>query len=291
MTLDVVVVTHDSSAHLRECLAALPASAAVTVVDNASLDGSAEMAQSLSARVIRNAENKGFAAAANQGARSGSAELVLFLNPDAVLVESDLRTLMGAFDSDPQLGAAAPRLLHPDGSEQRAWWPFPSARATWLEALALHRLRPAGSAQDGTVPYLVGACLCVRRAAFEQVDGFDERFWLYGEDADLGLRLRRAGWSSRVVPEAVARHVGGASGEGNTWRSFEHFQRGAELFVEKHAGRTALASHRLGLLVGSAARLPVLAFRRDDTGRARFATRKAIVRRLARVLARRWRNR
>src|SRR6185312_16727323 len=79
MSVDVVVVTYESAAQLRDCLTALPPGTAVTVVDNASTDGSADLAESLGARVVRNAENTGFAAAANAGAREGNAELVLFL--------------------------------------------------------------------------------------------------------------------------------------------------------------------------------------------------------------------
>jgi GT2 family glycosyltransferase len=274
MSVDVVVVTYASAAHLEACLGALPDDVHPVVVDNDSPDGTPELAERLGARVLRNGDNRGFAAAANQGARVGSAELVLLLNPDAVLREPDLRALEQAFADDAGLGAASPRVLRSDGGEQRAAWPLPSPARTWLEALGLHRLRPA---TDG---YLIGACLCVRRAAFAEVGGFDERFWLYGEDADLGRRLADAGWSFRVVRDATARHVGGASGHVDTSRTFEHFQRGAELYVEKHHGRAALASHRLGLLVGSALRLPLLAVRRDE----RYATRKTIVARLARAL-------
>ncbi len=279
MSLDVVVVTYESAAHLRACLGSLPADARVVVVDNASEDGSADLAAELGATVLRNAENRGFAAAANQGARAGSGELVLFLNPDAVLEPGAVEALPAAFAGDPTLAAASPTLLHDDGSEQRVAWPYPSATATWVEALGLHLVR----APRDESAYLVGTCLCLRRAAFEEVGGFDERFWLYGEDADLGLRLEQAGWDSRVVPGAIARHVGGASGAASGGLAFEHFQRGAELFVAKHEGPSALAVHRVGLLLGSALRLPLLAFGdRSDGGR--YATRKAIVARQARLL-------
>jgi GT2 family glycosyltransferase len=275
VSVDVVVVTYESAAHLRACLQALPPGVSVTVVDNASTDGSAAIAEEHGARVLRNGDNRGFGAAANQGARAGSGELVLFLNPDAVLAADDVQSLERAFADDERLGAASPRLLRADGTEQRAAWPLPTAARTWLEALGLHRLRPA---PDG---YLIGACLCVRRTAFEQLGGFDERFWLYGEDADLGRRLTDAGWGFRVVPDATARHVGGASGEADAGRTFEHFQRGAELYLAKHHGSRALLAHRLGLLLGSALRVPFLPA--DDP---RAVRRRAIVARLLRVLTR-----
>jgi GT2 family glycosyltransferase len=227
------------------------------VVDNASTDASADIAEAAGARVVRNAENRGFAAAANQGAALGTGELILFLNPDATLAPDDLALLVRAFD-DPSVGAAGPRLVHPDGAEQRSCWPFPSPVRTWREAFGF-----ASASAD----FVVGACLLVRRDAFERLGGFDERFWLYGEETDICRRLRDCGLRVVHVPEARAVHVGGASSAALGSATFEHFQRGAELFIRKHHGRGGLALHRLGLLVGSLLRLPVRPERRPIVAR------------------------
>lgn len=275
MDLDIVIVTYRSAAHLPACLASLQESAKVVVVDNASGDASAEIAEAAGAKVIRNAENLGFAAAANRGAREGKAKLVLFLNPDAVVGGDDLEKLAAAFGADERLAAAGPRLVTPEGAEQRAWWSLPSPGATWTEALGLHRIR---SSQGGGRGFAVGACLMVRRSAFEALGGFDERFWLYGEETDLCRRLWDAGWRVCLVPGAVATHIGGASGDGPAGVAFEHFQRGAEHYIAKHYGRAGLVLHRLGLLVGSMLRLPALLLRPGDprTGRRwRMARRQA----------------
>jgi GT2 family glycosyltransferase len=227
------------------------------VVDNASTDASAHIADSAGAHVLRNPANSGFAAAANQGAALGHAELILFLNPDATLEADDLGLLVRALD-DPSVGAAGPRLVHPDGSEQRACWPFPSPLRTWREAFGLASASP---------DFVVGACLLVRRDAFERLGGFDERFWLYGEETDLCRRLRDSGLRVAHVPEARAVHVGAASAGALGPATFEHFQRGAELFIRKHHGRAGLALHRVGLLVGSVLRLPVRPARRPIVAR------------------------
>ena len=286
MTLDVVVVTYESARHLRRCLAGLPAGTDVVVVDNASSDGSAELALALGARVVRNPGNLGFAAAANQGARLGRGDLVLFLNPDAALDPVSLDRLVAAVGDDDSVFAAGPRLRHPDGGDQRAWWPFPSASGTWIEALGLHRLRRAAPGPDGSVPFVVGACLLVRRRRFEALDGFDERYWLYGEEADLCYRAARRGWTVRYVPEAAAEHVGGASGHAIGSLAFEHFQRGTEHFILKHHGRRALLAHRLGLLTGSLLRLPLLCAGRRPAAASRLAVRRAATARLTGVLLR-----
>lgn len=268
MRVDAVIVTYESAATIAPSLETLAPALTAIVVDNASRDDSASLAEAAGADVVRNRENRGFAAAANQGAALGSGELILFLNPDAAIARADLDRLIAAFD-DPEVAFAGPRLVHADGSEQRPSWPFPSARGTWAEALGLHRVRPARPPKQF---FVVGTCLLARRHAFEELGGFDERFWLYGEEADLCRRAWDQGWRVRLVSDAVARHLGGASGESAPALVFEHFQRGAEHFVAKHEGRRGLVLHRAGLLVGSILRSPL-------------PRRRAMAVRLARVLA------
>ncbi len=104
---------------------------------------------------------------------------------------------------------------------------------------------------------MVGACFAVRRDAFEAAHGFDESFWLYGEEADLCARIAELGWTIATVDDAVARHVGGTSGNATpdlAALSGEHFERGGEHFVAKHGGPRALVSYRLANLTGSALR-------------------------------------
>lgn len=283
MILDVVVVTFESAAHVRGCLEALPARGRVVVVDNASSDGSADLAAALGAEVLRNPDNRGFAAGANQGARRGAADAILFLNPDAVVAPEDLSRLHATLAADSQVAIVAPRLLRADGSAQRGWWPLPSPAETWREALGLRRLWPVRLGPDGAAPFVVGACLLVRRDVFEQLGGFDEAFWLYGEEADLCRRARDAGWQVRYVGAATARHVGGASGAADRSATFEHFQRGAERFIAKHHGPRALVVHRLGVLVGALLRIPLLAVHPRGEDRRRLRTRSAT--RAARWLA------
>jgi glycosyltransferase involved in cell wall biosynthesis/GT2 family glycosyltransferase len=284
VNLDVVVVTFGSAKHLDNCLSALPREVNVTVVDNASDDSSPEIARLYGATVIENADNRGFGAAANQGAKHGSAPYILFLNPDATVAPGCVEALVAELAADVTVASAGPRLITPDGRRQRPWWPLPSASRSWQEALGLHRLVRADLDEPRDVPFIVGACLLVRRDAFEAVGGFDEAFWLYGEEGDLAQRLAGEGWRARYVPSATCVHVGGASG-GESDLAFEHFQRGTERFILKHNGRAALLSHRLALLFGSLARLLILVLGgRGRTSTAR--TRARIGRRLANVLLR-----
>ncbi len=293
MNVDIVIVSYNSAPHLGRCLASLPrthstdagagamtVTVTVTVIDNASSDDSAAIARAAGARVVVNPANVGFAAAANQGARLGHHELVLLLNPDAELGLGTLDALRAALVADPGLAVVSPRVVRPDGSEERVFWPFPSAARAWAEALGLHRVGTSTDVTDVTdvtdgpdgpepTGFVIGACFLVRRAAFEQMGGFDPRFWLYAEESDLCRRLHDAGWrvavispSGRTASERLdgtaARHIGGARSAGVEAVTSEHFARGAELFVAKHDGRAALVSLRLAQVVGSVPRSIVL---------------------------------
>jgi glycosyltransferase involved in cell wall biosynthesis len=247
--VDVVVVAYNSERRLAGALQPLGEATSVVVVDNASTDASVAEARRLGADVVANPVNAGFAAAANLGASRGDAELVLFLNPDASIHRDHLGRLAAALLADDRVAVVAPALEGAHGG-QAASWPFPSARRAWFEALGLGR--HAGEV-DGR--FAVGACFLVRRRAFEEVGGFDTRFWLYAEEADLCARLRDRGWQVQIVDDVVADHEGGASGEGVEGVVFEHFQRGAEHFVDKRGGARAVVSLRVAELVGSVLRM------------------------------------
>lgn len=251
--LTVAIVAYESADTLSGCLTSVPAGVATVVVDNASSDGSASLAESSGARVVRNAANRGYAAAANQAAAAAGGAYVLFLNPDATLLAGSLERLCQAMHDDPALAAVGPAEIREGQHAARAVWPFPRPGATWAAQLGLAR-RPPPEDSDG---FVVGTCLLVRRTFFDRVGGFDEAFWLYGEDADFCRRIRDAGGGVDVVAGAAIAHVGGHSAA-RLPASFEHFHRGAELFIAKHHGRLGLLSHRLAVLVGAVVRAVVL---------------------------------
>ena len=278
--IDIVIVTFNSADHLPACLAAIPDHSQVIVIDNASSDDGPDLVEKMGCRVIRNHTNLGFARAVNQALALTAAPLVLLLNPDAVLMHDTLDHLRAAL-VDPKVAIAGGRLLQEDGRDQQPWWPFASAGGTWLEAFMLRRStwKPNADTTIRDVDFVVGACLLMRRDVVQQLGGFDERFWLYGEEADLCKRVQKAGFRVQFVPEAITRHVGGASSESLGASVSTHFARGTERFVLHHQGRVALLSHRVGALVGSALRIAAMRVTGDRT-LARFQVRKALVRHL-----------
>jgi len=224
----VAVVSWNTRELLRRCLRSLAGEVRagrceVWVVDNASSDGSAQAAREEApwAQVIEAEENLGFGRAVNLVARQTSTPWLASANADVALAPGALRTLL-ACGEDPRVGAVAPRLLLPDGRTQHSVYPFPTLPFTvWLN-LGLHHLdrRRArrlclegfwDSDRPRAVPWAIAGFLLLRRAAFEQVGGFDERRWLYAEDLDLGWRLAERGWLTWYEPRAHVAHQSAAA--------------------------------------------------------------------------------
>lgn len=262
-----VVVAHNSAAEIADCLESLHDVAEIVVVDNGSADQTCRLVErhGRGVRLIANPENRGFAAAANQGVRATASPLVLFLNPDAAL-QSDLRPLAEQLE-DAAVGAAAGRLVDADGRAQAGFniRAFPTPAALALEALLGNRVWPGNPvnrryrrldfdyrrAQDVEQP--AGAFLMVRRDVLEAVGGWDERFFpLWFEDVDLCRRIRQAGYRIRYAPDCVARHRGAHSLARISLEQRQIYWYGSLLsYTDKHftpLGRTAV---RAAVLLGA----------------------------------------
>lgn len=184
-------------------------------------------------------ENLGFGAANNRAAAAARGERLLLLNDDAWLTTGCLERLATRLDADPGLGWVSPLLRYPDGRLHTVWVPD---MGVWGESLQKLRNRIEGSGFNHRLlprllrplfpGWLTAACALVRRRAFDEVGGFDERFFLYFEDSDLGLRLRRAGWRLAVEPRAEAVHVSAGGARGGT--SEVEYRRSQLLYYAKH---------------------------------------------------------
>jgi N-acetylglucosaminyl-diphospho-decaprenol L-rhamnosyltransferase len=277
--MDVVVVTWNSRAMVLRCLESIDASSVerVVVVDNASIDGTAEAVRSLhpAAELLRLEREEGLAFAYNRGAELGSAELVLFLNDDVLVSEASLSALVAALVERARAVAAAGRLVDPvDGRTQTEYLPQPFPTfSTLVGALAGRRGREAveDALTDGqTVPVdqPPGACLLVRREAFEAVGGWDEDFAFWYEDVDLARRLHSRG-EVLYVPTAAFEHVGGHSAARlSRAQIVSRHYRGALLYAAKHFRTPSRLGAGLLYAFAGAARLP---FARDRESRRAYA--------------------
>jgi GT2 family glycosyltransferase len=277
-SVHVVIVNWNSGAQLRDCLQSFAAVAnddvalaRITVVDNASRDGSAEDLDprpALPLAVIRNAVNRGFAAACNQGAAGAEAEYLLFLNPDTRLLPGSLERPVRYLRApeNASVGIVGIQLIGADGHVARNSARAPTARAMIGSSLGLDRIAPSlfpplfmsEWAHDATrsVDQVMGAFFLVRRRLFEALGGFDERFFVYYEDMDFAIRARARGWSSVYLATAQAFHRGQGTTTGAIAQRMFYFCRSKILFALKHFGAAgAFGVVLVTLLLEPAARM------------------------------------
>jgi len=277
--VEVVLVAWNSARDLPRALASIPAGVRATVVDNGSVDGSAAVAGTAGARVVALEANAGFGPASNLGAVSSRAETVLFLNPDAALVDGErcLEELLGALDADPAVAAAAPRLVG-EGQETFQLRRLPTLGALLREAFLVNRLWPENAGLRAEryldaprdAPFDVeqpaAAALLVRRAAFVELGGFDPAFHpAWYEDVDLCARFLEAGWRIRYVPGARVEHRGGAALHRLAYRDFlPLFTRNLFRYLKRHATAGVRAGARAAVLAGTLLRLALLLVTKGD---------------------------
>lgn len=251
---DVVIVNYNSGRLLAQCVQSVLAEQArqVFVVDNDSSDDSlVHLSNSISdARVvvIRNGKNLGFSVACNIGTQASSANAVLFLNPDSVLVEGSFRRMMGVLESDPSIGMVGGLLCNPDGSEQPGGRRvFSTPRRAFMTAFGLSHLgnwfpslfsgfllhtEPLPLA-PAPVEAISGACMLVKREALTDVGPWDEGYFLHCEDLDWCMRFRQHGWKILFVPDAPVVHEKGACSKSRPVFVEWHKHRGMARFYRK----------------------------------------------------------
>lgn len=205
--VDAVVVTCNSAddlARLTACELLTGDLRRLVVVDNASTDRSREVAAEAGATVVARQTTRSYGAAANAGVTHCEGPVFALLNPDIRFIETaTVARLLRAF-ADPRVAVVAPGLQLPDRSLQDSARMVPTPMELVLRRL-VHRSRGAVRG-SGEVPWVTGAFVLIRRTAFDELSGFDERFPLYFEDVDLCVRMWRAGWKVVYLPEILAHH-------------------------------------------------------------------------------------
>jgi N-acetylglucosaminyl-diphospho-decaprenol L-rhamnosyltransferase len=235
--LSVVIVTWNVKQDLHRCISSLlreEASGAIRleriVVDNASTDGTVESLGDCPVALISNGRNMGYGTANNIGLRAARGKYLLVLNPDTLLQPGSLACLLEFAAAHQRAGIITPRLLNADGSVQPSAFRMPTLLMAVIDLFPLPNIVPGRvrswlyrSRLNGRYPgeeirtspfridHPLGACLLLRREAFEQCGGFDERIFMYSEEIDLAIRYERAGWQCWQVPASQVVHFGGRS--------------------------------------------------------------------------------
>ena len=234
-TLDIIIVNWNTGTLIRDCLKSITQARGegfrlerVVVVDNNSVDGSAEGLEDLSDQpisVIYNDTNRGFAAACNQGAAGTQADYLLFLNPDTRVFPDSLWRPLEFLEREEnaKVGICGVRHVDDSGAFSTSCARFPTLKIFFGQMTGLSRIFPewfprhlmseSECLESREVDQIIGAFFLVRRTLFEALGGFDPRFFVYFEEVDFSLRARQAGYRSYYLATATAYHKGGGSSQ------------------------------------------------------------------------------
>jgi len=254
--VSIIVVNWNTKDVLRDCLGSVYKQSKdvifeVIVIDNASGDGSVEMVKKEFPQVtlIENRENKGFAAANNQGIAIAKGRYILLLNSDTIVLENAIRKTVEFADSRPSAAVVGCRVLNPDRTVQQTCFMFPSVLNMLLSSTYLYKLFPKSKffgrermtwwdrSSRREVDIVTGCFMLVRRKGVEQVGMMDEQFFMYGEEADWCYRFKQTGWKVLFTPTAEIIHFGGASSKQRRPEMILQLHGSKLLFLKKHRSR------------------------------------------------------
>jgi len=251
--VSVVVVNWNTQDILRDCLRSIYEQGGeidleVIVIDNASTDGSVEMVKKDFPQVtlVENSQNRGFAAANNQGIDISKGRYVLLLNSDTVVLDNAIAKTVAFADSHPEAAIVGCRVLNPDRTLQPTCFMFPSILNMLLSSTYLYKLFPKSKffgreqmtwwdrSDVREVDVVTGCFMLVRRKAIQQVGTMDEQFFMYGEETDWCCRFRQAGWKVMFNPVCEIIHLGGQSSRQKRSKMILQLRGSILLFMKKH---------------------------------------------------------
>lgn len=270
MELSILIVNWNTRDLLAQCLESVYAyppnvGFEVIVVDNNSSDGSASMVREKFPHItlLENDANVGFAKANNQAIAQSHGGHKLLLNPDTLVQPDALTVLVSFMRENPTVGAAGSLLLNSDGTLQTSCFPAPTLfRELWglfhfdkLIPLANYRMNDWPHDKPRPVDTIRGACMIIRGDVLDRIGALDEDYFMYSEEVDLCLRLRRKGWQIYWVPQARIIHFGGQSTQQAAVRMFIQLYRGKLQYFRKNYGRAYAVAFKIILIFASLARL------------------------------------
>jgi N-acetylglucosaminyl-diphospho-decaprenol L-rhamnosyltransferase len=272
--LTVIIVLHNSGDRVAAAIASVPPSAELVVVDNASDDDGPAVVLSArtDAHLVMLDANRGFGAGCNAGAAVAKGDQLLFLNPDAVLLIGAVQAMLAAIATEPN-AVVGPAYVAADGAllancrrrsraSQDVLELLPSAKR-WMPAVARREIPLSDRiyARGGPVAYLRGACFALNRDTFDRAGGFDEDFFLYGEEETLADKVRSLGGRALFVPEGRAWHEGGTSTAKVSLFAEHHLYRSRILLYAKRDGRRVAVLTAVAISIAAITKAGVMALR------------------------------
>jgi GT2 family glycosyltransferase len=268
-TLSIIIVNYNVKEFLKNLIdsikrASINLNTEIIIVDNASDDGSIEMIKEKFPDVvlIENKINVGFGKANNQGLRIATGKYILLINPDTLVAEDTFTNMIKFFDTQPDAGMAGCKILNPDGSIQLACRrSFPGPWTAFTKVTGLSTLFPSSKLfarynltyldenQTYEVDAISGSFMMMRKEVFEKVGGFDEQFFMYGEDLDLCYRIQNAGYKIYYVHTTQIIHYKGESTKRSSIDETKIFYHAMHLFVKKHLSSSLVVEMILRLAI------------------------------------------
>jgi len=261
MLVSVIIVNYNVRVFLENALLSVQKALTgingeIIVIDNASDDGSVEMMKQKfpGVKLISNKSNVGFASANNQGIKESQGDYLLLLNPDTILQEDTIRTMVEFLDQHQDVGLAGCKILNPDGSLQlacRRSFPTPWVAFTKITGLSTlfpnipffgkYNLAYLDPDKSYEVDAVSGSFMFIRRSVLDKVGGLDEQFFMYGEDLDLCYRIKKEGWKIYYFHETQVIHYKGESVRRSDIDEVKLFYEAMRVFVRKHFSRGILS--------------------------------------------------
>ncbi|MCK9227228.1 MAG: glycosyltransferase family 2 protein [Syntrophorhabdaceae bacterium] len=242
ITVSIIVITKDTRELLKGCLASVVNDTPLQslgietiIIDNASNDGTDSMVRQEfpDSIYIRNDVNAGFAAAVNRAGHVARGKYILLLNSDTILIEGEAAKMVGIADAIDNMGILGPQLVYEDLSIQRSVASIPRLKGELLPGSQRRRTNVASN-DVSDVESLIGAAILIRKSAFDEIGGFDERFFFFLEETDFCLRLRTAGYRIVFCPAAHVIHLQGKTVRKNWVRGRIEYNISLRKFIRKH---------------------------------------------------------
>ena len=271
MQLSIIIVNYNVKYFLEQCLCSVKKACAgiaaeTIVIDNNSTDGSKEwLSQQFNwVTFIWQTSNDGFGKANNHALKIAKGEFILFLNPDTIIAEDSLRLCMDKMRSDSSIGALGVRMIDGGGKFlKESKRGFPTVAASFYKMTGLVNLLPSSKSiahyyaghlkenETAQVDVLAGAFMMLSRKAVETTNGFDEDFFMYGEDVDLSYRIQKAGMKNIYFPQTTIIHFKGESTQKFSASYNKHFYGAMRLFVKKHFAEKKATLFFTGLAIST----------------------------------------
>jgi O-antigen biosynthesis protein len=255
--LSIIIISYNVKSYLRQCLKSIYNSKInipfeIIIVDNDSFDHSAEMVESEFEKItlLKNNQNYGFSKAVNQGVKIAKGDFICLLNPDALVEIKTLDILYRHLQNNIDVGIVGAKVVNPDGSLQLASKrSFPTFLIGLSKLLGLDKLFPKSKLfgkynktfdnenKITVVDAVSGSCMMFRKKLFQQMEGFDESFFLYFEDTDFCTRVMDAGYKILFIPKAIIIHYKGESHKYAPFDTIKIFHKSMSLFFNKHSNK------------------------------------------------------